>query len=135
MKRFLFICATLICATAVYAGGLDPQVQFSTGYEAETWKVYAAIAGSAIAGMLSNFLRRWLKGSIDGSLIGYLFTDNPKRTALAVFTLLGAVGTAVGMGQFDGITFKQIIMQAFLLGYASDTLNQGKPAAEVVGKT
>jgi hypothetical protein len=121
---FLFTIAALVCGIA-YAGGIEPpQVQYSTGSEASGWTVYATRAGMAFTGMASNFTRRWLDGQVLGNPISYL-TEKPKRTALAVFTLLGTIGTAIAMGQFDGISFNQILMQSFLLGYAADTLNQG----------
>jgi hypothetical protein len=135
IRMVLFaLAAVLVCGIA-YGGVMDPQVQYATGNPVEIWKTYLAIAVLAFAGMAANFLRRWLNGSISGSPIDYLVRDNPKRTALALFTLAGSVGGAIAAGQFEGLTIQQLLLPSFLLGYASDTLNKGAPTGEMVGKT
>ena len=128
MRHLTFIFAAIAVLLALNAWGMDglaPEVGYSTGEAVEAWKIYGAVVLLALTGMLANFMRRWLTGQIEGSLIAYLFTDNPKRTGLAIFTLIGTVATAIAAGQFDGVTLKQLFLPAFLLGYAADTLNKG----------
>jgi hypothetical protein len=126
MRTTINLIATillLVCTAAIAMPA--PEVGYSTGEPVEAWKSYGVVTLLALAGMLANFLRRWLTGQIAGSLIAYLFTDDPRRTGLAVFTLIGTVAAAIAAGQFDGVTLKQLFMPAFLLGYAADTLNKG----------
>lgn len=128
MRTMAIIFAPIAALLALNAWGMDglaPEAGYATGEPVEAWKIYGVVVLLALAGMGANFLRRWLTGQIPGTLIGYLFTDNPRRTGLALFTLIGTVATAILAGQFDGVTLKQLFLPAFLLGYAADTLNKG----------
>lgn len=41
-----------------------------------------------IAGAVANYVVRWAKGEIQGSLFAYMFTDSPRRSVLAVIALV-----------------------------------------------
>lgn len=83
-----------------------------------------------LAGMIAHYLKKWARKEIAGNLVGYLIHDNPRDTLLAVMATAGGIGTAYLMGQFDGVTIKQIIMPAFLIGYAGDSAaNKGSAPA------
>lgn len=90
--------------------------------------LWIAVMVLAQAGMVSHYVKKWLRKEIVGSLVDYLLRDHPRETALALFTLYGLAATAILSGQFDGLTLKQIAMPAWLLGYTVDSaMNKGAP--------
>jgi hypothetical protein len=65
----------------------------------EAQVIYAMLIGGMI-GMLAHYFVKWCRGEIAGSLIAYLFVDNPRRSMLAVATLIGVL-----FGEFSLSTF------------------------------
>lgn len=83
---------------------------------------------AGLIGMVSHYLKKWLRKEIEGSLVDYLLRDHVRETALALMTFLGAAATAIASAQFTGMTAMQIAMASFLLGYASDSaMNKATP--------
>jgi hypothetical protein len=81
-----------------------------------------------LLGMFSHYFKRWLQKEITGSLYKYLFVDEPRRTALALFGFVAGAGTIILENQLQGMTWQQIVMLAITTGYACDSaLNKGTP--------
>jgi hypothetical protein len=86
----------------------------------------SVVIGCSLAGMLSHYVKKWLRKEIDGSLVDYLFRDDPRRTTLAILTCIGAGLTGVLQGVFAGMTLSQVILLAFSGGYTIDSsVNKG----------
>lgn len=58
-------------------------------------RVFLMLMVSGTAGMVANWLVKWARGEIKGGLAAYLFRDNPRSTALSLFTYTGAVLAAM----------------------------------------
>lgn len=87
----------------------------------------ALFVAIGIIGMICSYLKKWVTGKIDGSLIDYMFRHYPKRTLLAIFGLTGSAYTAAFTGNLDGLTIRQLVMMAVAAGYACNSmLNKGQ---------
>lgn len=130
MRKTSISLFALLIAIATTAWGMDEQVTAPGGRQLGALSVYGIVFALSLGGMASHYLKKWLTGQIEGSLFNYLFRDNPRRTGLAVFTLIGVVGAAIAAGQFDGVSLQQLFMPAWLLGYTVDSVaNKGASPA------
>lgn len=83
-------------------------------------------------GMLANYLTKWAKNEIDGSLWCYLFHENKRRTALSFFTYVGLSITSIAAHIFttDGGTFvgwSTVLWFGVTQGFAVDAIaNKGR---------
>lgn len=82
-------------------------------------------------GLFTNYLVRWAKDEIVGSLWCYLMHQTPRRTTLSVFGCISAVGTMLSSQTFwtDGnfIGWNKAALICFLAGYAIDnSINKGE---------
>ena len=57
----------------------------------EAMTLYALVLG-AVVGMCAHYITRWATGDIAGSLLNYLFLQNPRATVLAVIGILVEYG-------------------------------------------
>jgi hypothetical protein len=79
----------------------------------------------ALLGLVFHGIKKWFRG--DAETITAWFTNNPKDTVASVFALLGSVATACFTNQLDSLTFTQLVMLSFPMGYSVDSLvNKGK---------
>lgn len=90
-------------------------------------QIFYGLLIGALIGMLGHYLRAWTSGELAGGLIDYLFRDNPRRSALAMFSVvtwcLGEVSTglfATETGQFVG--WGLVLLSGIKTGYAGDSL-------------
>lgn len=82
-----------------------------------------------LCGMLSHYLKKFVRKEIEGSLLDYFVHDHGRASIGALVTLVGAVATAIFTHMFDGMAFEQVVMAAFTLGYTCDSaVNQSTPA-------
>jgi hypothetical protein len=77
--------------------------------------------GVGMVGMIGHYVKKWLRGEIEGNFVDYMFRRKPKATALALITLGSAALTALLANQLDNLTASQLITSAFTAGYACDS--------------
>lgn len=63
--------------------------------DSQDLRVFVLLMVAGGAGMVANWAVRWARGEIKGCLTHYLFIDNPRATALSIFTYTGAVLAAM----------------------------------------
>jgi len=80
------------------------------------------LLGSGFVGMLANYLFKWLRDEIAGSLWFYLASSHPKRTMLAVATLVGYAGATMVSPALDGAGWSVVINLGLTTGFAIDAL-------------
>ena len=95
----------------------------------------ALALGIALLGMFAHYVKKWLRGETQDSLLEYLFGANSwKHTVQAA---VAVVVTIVGMftaGQLDLATIAGLIT-VFTIGYAGDSaLNKDDALAKRTGK-
>lgn len=73
-------------------------------------------------GMAANYLWKWLRDEITGSLWAYLTKQYPKRTALAYATFIGYAVTTVLSPVLDGAGWGVVINLGLTTGFAIDAL-------------
>lgn len=87
---------------------------------AAQWMVLV-IAG--FLGVCANYAYKWLTEQIAGSLWTYLFTEYPRRTALAFATFLGWAVLAISTGLVhDAMPWGTLINLGLTTGFAIDAL-------------
>lgn len=64
-------------------------------WDGQQLRVFLLLMASGSLGMIANWAVRWARGEIRGCLTVYLFRDNPRATALSLFTYTGAVLAAM----------------------------------------
>lgn len=80
------------------------------------------LLGSGMLGMAGNYLFKYLRDDIRGSLWNYLFRDHPKSTALAALVLAGWAVTAVTSGLVQTAGWTVVINLGLTTGFAIDAL-------------
>ena len=78
----------------------------------------------SLLGLLGHAFKKYLSGQLSGSIVDYLFLNNPKRTVLAMLT---TIASAVGLivGEQIPVQAGAFIMLAFTTGFSVDsTLNR-----------
>lgn len=84
---------------------------------------WAVLMVSGVLGVCANYVYKWLNDEIGGSLWKYLFTDYPKRTALAFSIYIGWTFTAISFGIVaDSMPWGAIINLGASTGFAIDAL-------------
>lgn len=73
-------------------------------------------------GMAGNYLWKWLRDEIAGSLWAYVVHQYPKRTALAFATILGYAATTVLSPVLDGAGWGVVVNMGLTTGFAIDAL-------------
>lgn len=73
-------------------------------------------------GMAGNYLWKWLRDEITGSLWNYLTRQYPKRTALAYATFIGYAATTVLSPVLDGAGWGVVVNLGLTTGFAIDAL-------------
>lgn len=93
----------------------------------EFFDVTPAMAGKglvflalALLGVVFHALKKWAKSETK-SFSGW-FTDNPKNTIMAFLSLVGATATITFNHQLDNLSFTQLALMAFPVGYSIDSL-------------
>lgn len=112
MKRIVLLLA-LLAPLAVLAADKALKIGEIKGSSETLWQFlqrlpgtfeaqifYAVVVFGAI-GMFANYFVKWLRKEITGSLIGYLFVNNPRGTLLSLVTTIGAGLAALQMGVFE----------------------------------
>lgn len=141
MKAMIFaalVCILTTVAVAMPIEGYGPiqameqpgnllDLRFS---DLTLWMQVTVLGALGFSGLFSHFLKKWYTGEIAGGLLDYLVHDNPRRTVAAVSAVAGAIVTAYLAGQFGDaaslVTLKQVILPAWGIGYAGDSLlNKG----------
>lgn len=74
----------------------------------------------ACIGMIGHAVKKYLAGQLSGSIFQYLFTKNPKRSAMAVMTTLGACFALI-LGDQLPTQAGAFIMLAFTTGFTADS--------------
>lgn len=74
----------------------------------------------AMLGMLGHAIKKYLTHKLRGSIIDYIFFNNPKRSALAVLTTISSSLGIILMGQLPTQLGAFLIM-AFTTGYTADS--------------
>lgn len=71
------------------------------------------LAGSL--GMIANYIVRWARKEIDGSLLAYLVSQNPRGTVLSFCTFFGVAITAIATDAFVAGSAKQFVGWGWVL--------------------
>ncbi len=118
--------------TTIAAGTGGSLITFLLAYPStQQAQIFYALLIGAVFGMLVNYLRRWLAEEISGSLVDYMFRQNPRRTMLAVFGIVSWCAGEVASGLFvtgggEFIGWGLVILSGLKTGYAGDSLiNKG----------
>jgi hypothetical protein len=77
--------------------------------------------GVGLLGIVAHAIKKWMMKEINYSVYDYLFTQDPRGSMLTVFTVLGAILTAVGTGQISNVHAFSDVSVAFLAGFAADS--------------
>ena len=86
------------------------------------WTLVFASIVSALFGMLLHWGKVVFKDKLDVSLLEYFFVLKIKNTLYAVLGVLGGLFAAFSPIDYTTISLYQVIMQAFAIGYASDSM-------------
>jgi len=113
-------------ALAAVQQSLPEQGDF-TNYVQAVWRSRELVQmwvllSSGVLGMAGNYLFKFLRDDIRGSLCNYLFRDHPKSTALAFFVLCGWALTATVGGLVQGAGWTAVINLGLTTGFAIDAL-------------
>ena len=96
----------------------------------EAQLLYALIMAGTF-GMTGNWLSKWAKNEIEGSLWCYLFHASVRRTLLSFLSFIGASAAAIGAGIFvtgEGhfVGWSNVLWFGFTNGFAVDAIvNKG----------
>ena len=91
-------------------GGLSP------------WLMVAFAVISGLAGMFSHWIKLVFKDKLDLGVLQYFFVNNLRSTIYACVGTLGALFAAFSSVDYTTTTAYQVIIQAFAIGYASDSI-------------
>ena len=80
------------------------------------------LLGAGSIGMFANWLYKWMRDEIRGSLFDYLLHQYPKRTALAFATFASYAVATVLSPVLDGAGWGVVINMGFTTGFAIDAL-------------
>lgn len=84
---------------------------------------WAVLAFAGVLGVCANYVYKYLTEQIGGSLWAYLFTEYPRRTALAFATYLGWAVFAISTGLVhDAMPWGTLINLGLTTGFAIDAL-------------
>lgn len=89
----------------------------------------------ALAGMFAHYIKKWLRGETQDSLLEYLFGANSwKHTVQAAVAVVVTVFGMFSAGQLDLATIAGLLT-VFTIGYAGDSaLNKDGALAKGIGK-
>lgn len=76
---------------------------------------------SALVGMFSHWAKKQFRDKIDVNWFSYFFIQNRKATFVTVGGVLAGLFTAFAPIDYTTITAYQVIVQAFAVGFASDS--------------
>lgn len=99
----------------------------------EAQQLYALIISGAL-GIAANYLLKWARQEIAGSLWQYLFKDNIRGTVLSIASFIGLAITSIAAGVFtaDGDTYvgwTTVMWFGLTNGFAVDAIaNKGTRA-------
>jgi hypothetical protein len=74
-----------------------------------------------IGGMLAHYTKKWGRGEYDGSIVNYLFHDQPKASLAAVMTYIGAATAIAATGTLHGMDVQTIAALGFTTGFTVDS--------------
>ena len=100
----------------------------------EAMTLYALVLG-AVVGMCAHYITRWATGDIAGSLLNYLFLQNPRATVLAVIGILVELCGEIGTGLFTSqsgefVGWGLVLLSGLKTGYVGDSIaNKGTRVA------
>jgi hypothetical protein len=77
--------------------------------------------GLGLLGIVAHAIKKWMMKEISYSIIDYLFFVDPRGSLLTLFSVLGAVLSAVGSGQINDPHLFPDASAAFLIGFAFDS--------------
>ena len=102
-------------------------------------QIFYALALGCALGTILHYTKQWLTQEASGSLWDYLFIQHPKRTAMAIFTVLSWSAGEVATGLFvtgDGVFvgWALVILSGLKTGYLGDSIvnkgNAGEPPTQ-----
>ena len=80
------------------------------------------LLGAGLAGASANYLYKWMRDEITGSLIVYVTEQYPKRTMLALATYFSYCVATVLSPVLDGAGWGVVLNMGFTTGFAIDAL-------------
>lgn len=83
---------------------------------------FGVLLGAGVAGGSANYLYKWLRDEITGSLWAYVTEQYPKRTLLAIATYVSYCVATVLSPVLDGAGWGVVINMGFTTGFAIDAL-------------
>jgi len=83
---------------------------------------FLVLLGAGLCGAAANYLYKWLRDEITGSLIEYVTKQYPKRTLLALATYFGYCVATVLSPVLDGAGWGVVLNMGFTTGFAIDAL-------------
>ena len=83
---------------------------------------FGVLLGAGLAGGATNYLYKWVRDEITGSLWAYVTEQYPKRTLLALMTYVGYCVATVLSPVLDGAGWGVVINMGFTTGFAIDAL-------------
>ena len=83
---------------------------------------FFVLLGAGFCGATANYLYKWMRDEITGSLIDYVFKQYPKRTLLALATYFSYCVTITLSPMLDGSGWSAVINLGFTTGFAIDAL-------------
>lgn len=120
------IAEALAGAAAVVQQTINDQGDFSDYVRAIFYSrdmvKFLVLLGFGCVGMIANYVYKWLRDEINGSLAHYLVGSHPRRTLLALATLCGYALTTVISPVLDGAGWGVVINMGLTTGFAIDAL-------------
>lgn len=107
-------------AVAANAGTTFGDLFFGT-YESP-WALVGVALLSALAGMVSHWIKKFYTEYETESFFDWFFVKNKRGTVLAIIGMLGALFAAFAPIDYTTISSYQVFTQAWAVGYAADSI-------------
>lgn len=92
------------------------------GMDSSPWILVVAAVVASMVGMLLHWGKVVFKDRLDVTILQYFFVFKFKNTVYAVLGVLGGLFAAFAPIDYTTISMYQVVMQAFAIGYASDSM-------------